>query len=131
MSSAALVFETISSRRGECAIASSALRNRLTSTCWIWTRSASTRSYSGSRLKPQLDALFAGAGQTERAGFLDQLATGFRRASRISPRETKSRSRRMIWPARSACSAARSSAALDFGVLGSALPASSRREPFM
>ena len=40
--------DAISSRRGDCAIASSALRNRLTSTCWIWTRSTSTRSHCGS-----------------------------------------------------------------------------------
>ena len=68
---------TLKFRRGDCAIASSALRNRLTSTCWIWTRSTSTRSRCGSRLNRKLHALLAGAGETERAGLLDQLGKTF------------------------------------------------------
>jgi len=44
VSSPTRVLVTTNSRRGDCAIASSALRNRLTRTCWIWTRSARTKS---------------------------------------------------------------------------------------
>jgi len=81
-------------------------------------------------IEAKLDVLFAGARQTERAGLFDQFREASTRFS-DSPRETKSRRRRMIWPARSACSAARSMAFSIFGALGSLLSASSRREPFI
>jgi len=49
----------------------------------------------------------------------------------VSPRDTKSRSRRMIWPARIACSAALSSAPRKVLDNSSGLPSSRRCEPFM
>ena len=60
------------------------------------------------------------------AGLLDQLARRFSIWRSLSPRATNSRKRRMIWPARRACSAARSSASLTLGT-ASLWPESSRR----
>ena len=62
---------------GDSIMTSMALRIRLTSTCWIWMRSASTRSASGSRRKETATPFSSRADQGERAGILDQLGQAF------------------------------------------------------
>ena len=81
----------ITSRRAldDSAMASMALRIRLSSTCWIWTLSASTRSALGSSRNEHVDPVLPGADQGQRAGLLDQLrqaldpSLGSRRGPRI------------------------------------------------
>ena len=96
---------TVSSRRSLCCMASRALRIRLTMTCWIWTRSASTDFSAWGHPDTGDDALLLGADQCQGARLLDQPADRLSMRRSVSPRVTNSRRRRMIWPARRACSA--------------------------
>src|SRR6266516_4465268 len=83
------------------------------------------------RVEPKCDphSLLLGADERQRARLLDEFGDAFYPPLSF-PRETKSRSRRMIWPARSACSAALSSAPRKVFDRSSGLPASRRCEPF-
>ena len=75
--SATRALETASSRRGDSAIASIALRIRLTSTCWIWTRSATTRSQAGSSSNFSSTPCSREPTKRQRRRLLDQLGDAF------------------------------------------------------
>ena len=88
-----------SSRRGNPSMASIALRIRLSITCWIWTRSTSTRSLDGSSRKVTRTPFSLTPTSARAPASSTSLARLSSRFS-VSPRATKSRRRRMIWPAR-------------------------------
>ena len=86
-----------------------ALRIRLSRTCWICTLSASTKSARGSNSKRTRTPLSLAPTSASALASSTSFFTSSTRRS-LSPRATKSRKRRMICPARSACSAALSMA---------------------
>ena len=58
-------------------MASMALRMRLSRTCWIWIRSASTSGASGVEIESDPDALLLGSHESKGARLLDQLRQVF------------------------------------------------------
>ena len=62
-----------------------ALRIRLSSTCWICTLSASTKSARGSKFEAHPHAFVLGADQRERARLLDQLLGVFHAPLAFAP----------------------------------------------